>query len=133
MLSEIIKAMDSGLVQLATDYLREHGLFTFSSVTVMEIVRGFFLANRLDRLEAFLTSLSVNEVLSFTQSTAQLAGKIDADLIRTGQPIGRADPMIAATAIEHSLELVTGNISHFTRIQDLGYPLELANWRSSAP
>jgi hypothetical protein len=33
-------------------------------------------------------------------------------LDRTGQPIGKADPMIAAIALQHSLELVTGNTAH---------------------
>jgi predicted nucleic acid-binding protein len=37
--------------------------------------------------------------------------------------------MIAATAIEHGLELVTGNTTHFQRVQQLGYPLTLVNWR----
>jgi predicted nucleic acid-binding protein len=40
-----------------------------------------------------------------------------------------ADPMIAAIAIQHSLDLVTGNASHFQRIQQLGYPLTLTTWR----
>ena len=34
---------------------------------------------------------------------------------RAGQPIGRCDPMIAAIAIIHGLELVTGNTSHYQR------------------
>jgi len=40
-----------------------------------------------------------------------------------------ADPMIAAIALHHGLELVTGNTVHFQRIQQLGYPLTLVNWR----
>jgi predicted nucleic acid-binding protein len=54
---------------------------------------------------------------------------LDADLERTGQPIGRADPMIAALALRHDLTLVTGNIAHYQRIQALGYNLSLDNWR----
>lgn len=37
--------------------------------------------------------------------------------------------MIAAIALHHGLELVTGNTAHFQRIQQLGYPLTVANWR----
>jgi tRNA(fMet)-specific endonuclease VapC len=40
-----------------------------------------------------------------------------------------ADPIIAAIALEHNLELVTGNAAHFQRIVRLGYPLTLVNWR----
>jgi tRNA(fMet)-specific endonuclease VapC len=37
--------------------------------------------------------------------------------------------MIAAIAILQGLELVTGNTAHYQRVQHLGYPLVLANWR----
>ncbi|MCS7310988.1 MAG: type II toxin-antitoxin system VapC family toxin, partial [Armatimonadetes bacterium] len=69
------------------------------------------------------------EVLPFDTESAILAGRIDGDLWRTGQRVGRADPMIAAQAIVHSLVLVSGNLEHYRRIQTLGYPLQLANWR----
>ena len=62
-------------------------------------------------------------------SAAELAGRITGDLVRIGQPIARADPMIAAIAIDQGLELVTGNTTHYQRIQQLGYPLTLVNWR----
>ena len=35
----------------------------------------------------------------------------------------------AAIAIENGLELVTGNMSDLQRVQHLGYPLTLVNWR----
>ena len=65
----------------------------------------------------------------FDQPAAELAGRIAGDLDRIGQPIGRADPMIAAIALTHGLELVTGNTAHYQRVQQLGYPLTLVNWR----
>jgi predicted nucleic acid-binding protein len=37
--------------------------------------------------------------------------------------------MIAAIALHHGLELVTGNTSHYQRFQQLGYPLTLTTWR----
>jgi tRNA(fMet)-specific endonuclease VapC len=126
-LSAINKAHDRQL--LAERYLATFGLFTFSSVTVMEIVRGYYQAARLERLGEFIASLADHEVLPFTESTAKLAGKIDADLLKAGRPIGRADPMIAATAIEHDLELITGNVKHFAHIQALGYALQVETWR----
>ena len=69
------------------------------------------------------------EILPFDQPGAELAGRIAGDLERIGQPIGVADTMIAAVAIEHVLELVTGNTADFQRVQQLGYPLTLVNWR----
>jgi tRNA(fMet)-specific endonuclease VapC len=37
--------------------------------------------------------------------------------------------MIAAIAIEQGLEFVTGNTAHFQRVQQLGHPLTLVDWR----
>lgn len=79
--------------------------------------------------KAFRNAIASEEVLLFDQTAADLAGHIAGDLDRTGQPIGRSDPMIAALAITHGLELVTGNTSHYQRLQPLGYPLTLINWR----
>ena len=62
-------------------------------------------------------------MISFEHPATELAGRISGDLDRTGQTIGKADPMIAAIALQHGLELVTGNSSHYQRIQQLGYPL----------
>jgi len=37
--------------------------------------------------------------------------------------------MIAAIALQNGLELVTGNTTHNQRIQQIGYPLVLHDWR----
>lgn len=130
-LSLINKALHPSVQLIAERYLAVFSSFSLSTITVMEIVRGYHLAGRHDRLANFISGLAAHEILPFTQSTAELAGEIDADLQCAGQPIGRADPMIAATAIEHGLVLVTGNTGHFERIQAMGYPLLLDNWRDS--
>jgi predicted nucleic acid-binding protein len=96
----------------------------------MEIVKGFHKLQRQDRIEQFLTGLPTVEVLTLDLRSAELAGRIYADLERTGQPIGRADPMIAAVALRHDLTLVTGNVAHYQRIQALDYNLKLDNWRT---
>lgn len=80
-------------------------------------------------MQNFLASVALEEVIPFDKVAAELAGRIAGDLGPTGQPIGTADPMIAAIALQHGLELVTGNTAHFRRIQQLGYPLILSNWR----
>ncbi|MGI9037213.1 MAG: PIN domain-containing protein [Pyrinomonadaceae bacterium] len=52
------------------------------------------------------------------------AADIYADLYRRGQIIGDADILIAATALENNLSVVTNNESHFRRITDL----QILNW-----
>jgi len=38
--------------------------------------------------------------------------------------------MIAAIALQTGFELVTANTSHYQRIQQVGHPLVLVNWRN---
>jgi tRNA(fMet)-specific endonuclease VapC len=128
-LSEIGKAIDPVVVRNATAYRTTFGRYTFSAVTAMEVIRGFQRKQSVRRLQAFIASLPSMEVIPFVESAAVLAGQIAGELERIGQPIGIADSMIAAIALEHGLELVTGNTTHFQRVQQLGHPLALANWR----
>jgi tRNA(fMet)-specific endonuclease VapC len=127
--SEILKGKDPQVVATAINYRALFGRYTISVVTVLEIVKGFHKVSREDRVQQFLGGLPTAEVLSLDLHSAELAGRIYADLERVGQPIGRADPMIAAIALQHDLVLVTGNLSHFQRIPVLGYSLKLDNWR----
>jgi tRNA(fMet)-specific endonuclease VapC len=103
----------------------------FSEITkaANPTVIGHATKQALRQLQNFLTATVSEEVIPFDQPAAELAGRISGDLQRTGQRIGLADPMIAAIALHHGLELVTGNTAHFQRVQQLGYPLTLANWR----
>lgn len=127
--SEVLKAVDPVVTRNAIAYRQVEGVLTVSAVTVMEIIRGYQRKQNTRKLQDFLAAVATEEVLSFDQAAAELAGKIAGDLETVGRPIGVTDPMIAAIAIEQGLELVTGNTSHFHRVQQLGYPLTLVNWR----
>jgi tRNA(fMet)-specific endonuclease VapC len=128
-LSEIGKAIDPIVVANATAYHRAFGRYTTSTITIMEVVRGFQRVNSTRRLQAFVASIANLEILPFDRAASELAGRIAGELERVGRPIGMADPMIAAIALSHGFELVTGNTAHFLRIQQIGYPLVLVNWR----
>jgi predicted nucleic acid-binding protein len=129
-LSDIGKAKDATVAANAKTYRRSFGQYTLSTVSVMEVVNGFQKTRATGRLNAFLATLPHIEILPFDQAAAELAGRIAGDLDRIGQSIGVADTMIAAIAIDNGLELVTGNMSDYQRVQQLGYPLVLVNWRS---
>jgi tRNA(fMet)-specific endonuclease VapC len=127
--SELIKAINPTVTQNALKHRQANGVLTLSAVTVMEIVRGFQQNQSTRRLNDFLTAVASEEVMIFDQPAAELAGRIEGELVRTGRPIGMADTMIAAIALTQGLELSTGNIAHFQRVQQLGYPLIMVNWR----
>ena len=127
--SEVLKGIDPHVVAQAIAYRAIFGRYTISTITVLEIVKGLHKMQREDRIQQFLDGLTTIDLLTLDVQSAEVAGRIYADLERTGQPIGRADPIIAAIALKHGLTLITGNQAHYQRIQDLGYELKLDNWR----
>lgn len=127
--SEILKGVDPVVAQRATAYRATFGHYTISAITVLEIVKGLHKVGREERIQQFLQGLIQLEILALDARSAELAGRIVADLERTGQPIGRADPMVAAVALQHGLTLVTGNTAHYEWVKALGYALDIENWR----
>ena len=129
--SEVIRGKNASVVARADAYVKKHGRLTISLITVLECAKGLQKAQRPDAMDRFVGSLASLEVLGFGLDEALVAGRIYGDLERTGQPIGRADPMIAAVAITSAAPLATGNHAHFERIVALGYALRLEDWRAS--
>ena len=127
--SEITKGVDQTVAANARAYRTAFGSYTISVVTFMEVVRGYQKKQASRQLQVFLAGIVTEEIIPFSQADAELAGRIAGELQRVGRPIGVTDPMIAATAIKNGLELITGNTTHFQRVQQLGYPLTLINWR----
>ena len=106
--SEIIKGVNQTIAAHAHAYLAEFRHHTISAITFMEVIRGYQRKQATRQLQSFLVTMASEEVIPFDPHAAELAGRIAGALQRTGQPIGVADPMIAATAITNSLELVIG-------------------------
>lgn len=90
---------------------------TITPVTASEIWVGAYFgsAGELEAARELLESLTW---LSFSRSCARRAGKLQTALKREGSPLGIADCMIAAIAIEHGEPLVTRD-ADFTRIDEL--------------
>ena len=127
--SEMLKRKHQGVIKAAQQYHAQFSQYTISTFTVLEIVKGFHKVNREEEIQQFLIRLSTIEILTLSVRSAELAGRIYADLERIGEPIGRVDPMIAALAISHDMVLATGNTRHYQRIQSAGYALKLTNWK----
>jgi tRNA(fMet)-specific endonuclease VapC len=105
--SEILKGVNSQVAAQAVAYRAIFGHYTICTITVLEIVKGLHKVQREDRIREFLDGLGTVNILTLDVPGAELAGRIYADLERRGQPIGRADPIIAAIAIQHGLTLIT--------------------------
>ena len=105
-----------------------------SAVSIGELRKGIHLlpqSKRQIQLESwfdqFLLPLVANRVLPVTQEIGDLWGRLSAERQNKGNPLAMADGLIAATALEHNLTLVTRNVKDFV---NLGLAL-LNPWESS--
>jgi len=130
--SEIFKGKNATVLARSAAYLSQHGRHTLTAVTVFEVIQGFQRVARQDKIEAVRTMLEDIEVLELDQAAADLAAVIHGELDRTGHGIDIGDAQNAAIALHHRICIATGNVRHYARIQGLGYPLIVQNWRDPA-
>jgi tRNA(fMet)-specific endonuclease VapC len=74
--------------------------------------------------------LKIIRTLPWDTDAADWYAEIRHQLLRTGQPIGELDMMIAAHALSAAAVLVTNNRRHYERIVA---PLILEKWAATAP
>lgn len=102
-----------------------------SSVVIGELYSGAFrsthAARHLENIETRV--LPAISVLPYELGTARVYGQIRAHLEAAGTMLADADLQIAATALQHELELVTGNVKHFRRVPGLEINSVLADAR----
>jgi predicted nucleic acid-binding protein len=91
-----------------------------SAVTIGEIRKGLTVlpaSRRRSDLEVWFQSDLLawfrNRILPVTYAVADRWGVLDGQCQTRGTPLNTADGMIAATAIEHGLTLVTRNVKDF--------------------
>lgn len=103
-----------------------------SAVVIGELYSGAFrapdTARHLQNIEGRV--LPAVTVLAYDLRTARVYGNIRAHLEAAGKMLADADLQIAATALQHGLELVTGNLRHFQRVPRLEISAVLAEARA---
>jgi predicted nucleic acid-binding protein len=129
-ISEVLKPRPAaGYVKWLAATPREEQ-FT-SAVVVGELYKGSFRSSaverHLDNIEKRV--LAALTVLPYDVAAARVYGQVRAQLESAGRPLADADLQIAATALLHDLELVTGNVRHFRRVPGLRISPALADAR----
>jgi predicted nucleic acid-binding protein len=102
-----------------------------SSVVIGELYKGAYRSRarqkHLKNIEQRI--LPAVTALPYDVATAKVFGQIRAKLEKEGTILPDADLQIAATAIYHDIELVSGNLRHFPRITQLKINSILADAR----
>lgn len=126
---DILRGKNLHIQERADSYWQVHGTFTLSAITIAEVVRGLLRIQQPEVLSKWRGVQQYLEVVPVDKAVAELAGEIYARLDMAGTPIGRMDPLIAATAIYYNLVLVSANVDHYNYIIAINYPLQIENWR----
>jgi len=94
-------------------------------ITQYEILKGLQWKGATQQLQSFANLCAGSRIEPLTGAIVEQAAIIWSQLQRTGERIGDADVLVAATALHHGVPLVTGNTEHFKRVAGL----TLINWR----
>ena len=91
-----------------------------SRINYTELIYGAYNSAKINQnlkvIQPFLASF---KVLEFTQISSLIFAKEKARLKKNGNIIADMDLMIASIAIENDCTLISNNIKHFERIQNL--------------
>lgn len=125
MLSEALKQRNVSVIQRVADYLTQNHALCFSIVSRYEIRRGLKEKNATALLPRFETICGKSLVLPANAAVFDRASDLWVEAWRGGYPMGDADLLIAATALEDGRTLATGNTAHFAWIAGL----KIEDWR----
>jgi toxin FitB len=67
-------------------------------------------------IDTLIPTWFAGRILPMTQAIAERWGGLEGQRLLAGRPLGTADGMIAATALEHGLTLVTRNVKDFASL-----------------
>ena len=91
-----------------------------SRINYTELIYGAYNSTKINQnlkvIEPFLDSF---KVLEFTKTSSLIFAKEKARLKKNGNIIADMDLMIASIAIENDCTLISNNIKHFERVQNL--------------
>ncbi|HEV2963859.1 MAG TPA: PIN domain-containing protein [Candidatus Angelobacter sp.] len=128
-LSEYLKGRNIAVTSRAADYAKEYGVFTFTSVTVYEIVYGLELKGASSQLKNVMAWLKQNEEITPIDTDYLAAASIKAAARKQGSVVELPDCLIASIAVRLDRPLVTGNTDDFRMIRKAGINLLIENWR----
>ncbi len=96
-----------------------------TTINTFELFKGAYLSKSKDNnLKIILELLNSINVHDFDSKSSFIAGKLSAELTRTGKQVGENDIMIASIALSNNEVLITRNVKHFENVKEL----KIENW-----
>ena len=100
-----------------------------SIITLGELYVGAFKSDNTRKNMFLVNSLKDKvEILELNEEIILLYGEIEAVLEKAGKKIGDFDVLIASTAMNYNLTLMSGNKRHFGKVVNLFGQLDFEQW-----
>ena len=116
----------NGKEPVASKVIDRIGSIAISTIVVAELDYGAKASvNSSRNLQNLYRFLDLVRIIPFDLASAKMLDTVKSALRKIGKPTGKIDAMIAAVALTHRAELITGNTKHFQTIAGL----RLANWQ----
>lgn len=123
--TNIVVAYLNGNEPIASKVVDNIAKISISTLVVAELDYGAKASRQSSRnLSVLNRFIELVRIVPFDLNCARMMGTIKANLRKIGRPTGEVDVMIAAVAMAHKAELITGNTRHFEHIEGL----KLASW-----
>jgi len=103
--------------QQATQKLDSFPILIISAVTYMELLQGLRSKTEMKALQQSLAMRHTQRLPLTPAITERATSLMEGMVLSDG--LQMADALIAATALEHQLPLLTGNVKHFAAIATL--------------
>ena len=116
--------------EAVNSHLRHHlnDAMKTSVISLMELYYGAYKSqhkiSNLSKVKALAQSI---EIISPGPETSEIFGLLKSDLELSGNRLDDFDLIIAAVSLSHNMTLVTNNVQHFKRIENL----KCENWAIS--
>ena len=106
------------------EYLSKYNKINISIVSYYEIISGLKHKDAQRQMDSFIAFASQNNIIPLTTESVTLSAEIYSILRKKGTPVDDIDLLIAGTALENGLIVVTNNTKHFGKIERL----TVENW-----
>lgn len=107
------------VIERVEQYTDEYESLTISIISYYEILRGLKDLGSKKKLQAFNRFINDCEVEELGRSVIEKAANIYVNLKNQGKLVEDADILVAATAMDKGLVVITDNEKHFRRIKGL--------------
>ena len=115
---------DERLKAIIADKLWQGDKVMIPRVAYYEVKRGLLARGATAKMQRFMNWASLLGTVGLTDDTLDIAAQVYADLSKKGRLIEDDDIFIGSTAIKYNAVLVTNNVDHLSRIDNLN----IENW-----